>query len=638
MNNLFTIRFSSCILAAFLFFAGMTALNAQTFTNGKVEDSDGCNWPWNVLAYNSNNEIFGFYEKNSTYKLVKWTGSSWASQGSFTAAAVGSAVGRGSGWNASDDVDMAIDGNNNIHVVFRMGATGACCNQRRGVFYAKSTNNGSSWNFTEIETFADPNGWKNTDDPAIAIGPNNNPHVVFNFTDSNNPRQYAVRYTAFNGSSWSTVENAWSQTGVSNEVSYATIDIDSNNKPHVAFQRETNGTGCDGGLWYTNKTGASWSGPTVIQAGAGDCSNRITAGEYPNLQVGANNKVYIVSYNYQSKIFLSTNASGSWVNTQVNGNLTGTVRAHAFNINANGDFFISYNANGDYKYAYKGASDNSWSIGTLHAKGGFSTLASTARSAILTDNGRAMGFCDAVSGSCSSTPRQLRYASGNLAPCTDTDNDGICDDTDTDDDNDGISDTAEAACGSNPLNSASTCEICDGLDNDLDSSTDEGFADTDSDGIADCVDLDDDNDGISDAAEAACGSNSLNSNSTCEICDGLDNDLDSSTDEGFTDTDQDGIADCVDTDDDNDGVADANDSEPLNRYACRDADNDGCDDCSSGTDAPNNDGTDTDGDGLCDTGDAGDDNDGGAYTTENEALNRYACRDADNDGCDDCSS
>jgi len=47
---------------------------------------------------------------------------------------------------------------------------------------------------------------------------------------------------------------------------------------------------------------------------------------------------------------------------------------------------------------------------------------------------------------------------------------------DSDDDNDGISDAAETAAGSDPLNPASRPEVCDGLDNDLDGQTDEGFA------------------------------------------------------------------------------------------------------------------------------------------------------------------
>jgi len=93
---------------------------------------------------------------------------------------------------------------------------------------------------------------------------------------------------------------------------------------------------------------------------------------------------------------------------------------------------------------------------------------------------------------------------------------------------------------------ASTPEVCDGLDNDLDGLIDEGFPDTDGDEIADCVDLDDDNDGVSDVAEFAAGSDPLNAASIPEACDGLDNDLDGLIDEGFSDTDGDGIADCVD--------------------------------------------------------------------------------------------
>jgi len=48
-----------------------------------------------------------------------------------------------------------------------------------------------------------------------------------------------------------------------------------------------------------------------------------------------------------------------------------------------------------------------------------------------------------------------------------------------------------------------------------------------------------------------------------ETCNGVDDDCDGQTDEGFTDTDADGSADCVDTDDDNDGTNDGSDCAPL---------------------------------------------------------------------------
>jgi len=71
---------------------------------------------------------------------------------------------------------------------------------------------------------------------------------------------------------------------------------------------------------------------------------------------------------------------------------------------------------------------------------------------------------------------------------TDTDGDGIGDACDPDDDGDGVSDADEIVAGSDPLNAASTPEVCDGVDNDGDGLVDEGFPDTDGDGISDCVD------------------------------------------------------------------------------------------------------------------------------------------------------
>ena len=225
----------------------------------------------------------------------------------------------------------------------------------------------------------------------------------------------------------------------------------------------------------------------------------------------------------------------------------------------------------------------------------------------------------------------------------DTDGDGLGDACDSDDDNDGIADGSDP----NPLNpdlcgdaDGDGCDDCSvGTDNFgplADNTPANDGLDTDGDGLCNSGDSDDDNDGISDAAEITCGSDPLNVLSTCEVCDGIDNDLDASTDEGFVDTDSDGSADCVDTDDDNDGIADINDNAPLDPTSCQDADGDGCDDCSVGVDGfgpladntPANDGPDTDGDGICNSGD----------NCVSTANNDQA--DADNDGlgdvCDAC--
>lgn len=157
----------------------------------------------------------------------------------------------------------------------------------------------------------------------------------------------------------------------------------------------------------------------------------------------------------------------------------------------------------------------------------------------------------------------------------DLDGDSIGNACDSDDDGDGISDGDESAAGSDPLNAASTPEVCDGADNNLDGLIDEGSPNLDGDAYADCVDTDDDGDGVSDADEFTRGSDPRNAASTPEICDGLDNDLDGSSDEGFPNNDGDTQGDCVDPDDDNDGTPDATDAFPLNPGETMDSDLDG---------------------------------------------------------------
>lgn len=186
------------------------------------------------------------------------------------------------------------------------------------------------------------------------------------------------------------------------------------------------------------------------------------------------------------------------------------------------------------------------------------------------------GFTDSNELACGSVPQNPLSTCESCNDGIDNDRDGVVDEgcaaprsNPGDSDRDGIADADEIACGSDPQNALSTCESCDALDNDLDGVADEGFADLDQDGLADCVDPDLDGDGRLNTEEEACESDPEDATSTCEVCNGSDDDLDDVVDDGFADGDGDGIADCVDPDyldDDGDGVAevegDCNDINP----------------------------------------------------------------------------
>jgi len=223
---------------------------------------------------------------------------------------------------------------------------------------------------------------------------------------------------------------------------------------------------------------------------------------------------------------------------------------------------------------------------------------------------------------------------------TDTDGDGLVDAIDSDDDNDGVSDADEIASGSDPTESDTDG---DGLDDGLEASlgTDATSSDSNGDGVDDNQELEDqidpndpdsdtDGDGISDAQELDDGTNPLSSDTDSDSVTDSEDDLPLDPTE-TTDTDGDGIGDNTDPDIDGDGIS--NEDEQTAGT-----------DPSDGTDTP----TDTDGDGLVDTIDTDDDNDGildsqdafptdpnETTDTDGDGLGNNADTDDDNDGTPD---
>ena len=177
-----------------------------------------------------------------------------------------------------------------------------------------------------------------------------------------------------------------------------------------------------------------------------------------------------------------------------------------------------------------------------------------------------MGNCLHTVDNCANGVQQLcnpmQGAAGEICDAADNDCDGLVDE-----------DLGTASCGKGEcFHTVSVCkeglpqqcepmegaldETCDGLDNNCNGFTDEDLGSTTcglgvcEHTVANC------SNGMPQVCDPMAGKDE-------EGCDGLDNDCNGETDEGFVDTNQDGEADCVDTDDDGDGITDPLDKCPL---------------------------------------------------------------------------
>jgi hypothetical protein len=181
--------------------------------------------------------------------------------------------------------------------------------------------------------------------------------------------------------------------------------------------------------------------------------------------------------------------------------------------------------------------------------------------------------------------------------CTDTDGDGVPDDTDADDDNDGIPDSVE--CPSTPCR------------------------DSDGDGVPDSKDLDSDNDSINDVREAG-GLTDANNDGKADGVDGNGDGMIDSPQTNPTNTDGDSVPDYRDLDSDNDSLSDLFES----GSGATDADDNGV------ADLP-----DSDGDGIVDSADGlngfGDQNDPLPRNSEGTAPPDFQDPDSDGDGFND---
>lgn len=416
-------------------------MQAATFTNNVVEEGDGSANVYSCADIGPDGKIYAFWldgaqnaatGNDAYFKLIRWNTdtTSWDSIGSFRFLDI---PGIATGFGVTANVPLRVDSAGHYHIALSLPVNSPLGN---GVFYGYSAN-GTSWSFTQLVNYTTTNNGPNY--LSIDVDQNDRPHVVFlqsnigssGTTGNWTSQAWTIWHYSYNGSSWSS-ESAYSQNGgtgtSANAINSCAATLDGNGKVHVAMCVETNGSGTDGSLGYVTNASGSWSSLNILAAGATGAS----AADVVAIATDTNDKAHIVRRDKNYNLYYHTNTSGSFTNTQINGNLTGTFNSSSkrnLAINGDNDVFLFYNTSasstntGITGYALlSGGTGSTWETGNVMTSG-VSTNTGQFLTAVLTDSKFAMCLFDhyiySASGSPSSSSnpirsRQLQYAYASL--------------------------------------------------------------------------------------------------------------------------------------------------------------------------------------------------------------------------------
>ena len=194
----------------------------------------------------------------------------------------------GNGWNNSNTA--AVDTTGNYYVTFNNSYNGF-----RHIYVRKSVDKGLTWQIwngtafstSGTETPIESGGNYIQQYPAIAIDSANNVHVVWQTYTYGAHTKYQIRYSKFNGTSWSAPQDITSAAYSGYDQANPAIAIDNTNTPHVVWEGKTS--------TYTTKLQvnyAKWNGSAWVFTNLTNTSSYIS--EFASIAIDlSNNNIYV---------------------------------------------------------------------------------------------------------------------------------------------------------------------------------------------------------------------------------------------------------------------------------------------------------------------------------------------------------
>lgn len=329
--------------------------------NDKVHTYTSNTWAFSRLAADSNNTEHLIHKLDGTSISIKtWNGNDWLTHSTITTAMTGNTY-------LSDDVGIAIDDNDHIHITYRP-SDGSGLTSTRGVAYGYY--DGNSWSFSWIQSASHANGWRNFDDPLITTDTNGKAHLIYQYSDETGAKY--IRYATNKSGSWQ-IENIATGSGGIDEVFTKSIKVASNGDIYAFYEKEDNQNDYGANLYYKVYSGGSWSNATKIIDNTGD-QRYYTS----HATLDGNDKIHI-TYSYteynqdwtaitKAELFHKTNQSGSWQTSTIVSETNPITASSSHGIQATGtDIYIAIsqtdiNYLSTFKYAKSLIGTNNWSV------------------------------------------------------------------------------------------------------------------------------------------------------------------------------------------------------------------------------------------------------------------------------------
>jgi uncharacterized repeat protein (TIGR02543 family) len=260
-------------------------------------------WAYSSLAKTADDKLYVAHIMSGTEIAIKrWNGTGWEALTSVTAALTGDT-------NVNGPLKLVADGNGNLHLAFKFNK-GSGVTSYRGIKYG--VYNGNSWSFQEIEAYSDSNGWKNFDEPNVAVDSAGKVHLVYRYDEAATHTHY-VKYATNKSGTWTKSVIVTANGGI-DELKYPQIAIDSNDRVHVTYIKEDSQNTYYGNVYYTSKNASdgSFQTATKIIDSTGD------AVDYWSylLTVNESGSVYL-GYSGDNKAYVLSNSSGTWVKEEI---------------------------------------------------------------------------------------------------------------------------------------------------------------------------------------------------------------------------------------------------------------------------------------------------------------------------------